>query len=195
MKYKKIFLTTILYLSFINESSTLHQEALKALEEKNIKKASEIWAEMMQKSYFRSDHLSLAGLALCSLEEKNIELAIELVNNLKERFGNFLKDPFIQSVVSKVELSIDTVAGDTNELLEKVKQNPNDLQARYDLGVHYNSKALYEKSIEQLVEIIKKNPNWHEKLALNTLLKIFEVLGSSHDLTIAGRKKIARYLF
>jgi len=121
-------------------------------------------------------------------------LANELINHVRQSYAGFMKDPFINSIASKVELNQGAVAGDLNELLERVKKAPEDLQARYDLGVYYNTKANYEKSIEQLMVIIKSNPSWNERIAINTLLKIFEVLGPTHDITISGRKKLAMYL-
>ena len=50
-------------------------------------------------------------------------------------------------------------------------------------------------AIDQLLEIVKRERNWNEGAARAQLLKIFEALGSTHELTIGGRRKLSSILF
>ena len=52
-----------------------------------------------------------------------------------------------------------------------------------------------EAATEELLEIIRQNRNWNDDAARLELLKIFEVLGPTDPITIAGRRKLSSILF
>jgi thioredoxin-like negative regulator of GroEL len=53
----------------------------------------------------------------------------------------------------------------------------------------------YEEAIKSLLEIIQIDRNWNNKAANDLLKQIFSYLGSDNELTIQGRKKLAKILF
>jgi thioredoxin-like negative regulator of GroEL len=52
----------------------------------------------------------------------------------------------------------------------------------------------FEDSINQAIEIIKRNNNWNENQAFNLLNEIFNELGNTNELVVASRKKLSEIL-
>ena len=98
-----------------------------------------------------------------------------------------------QSAISLAEQSSE--AGEVGELRAKVDANPDDHQARFDLAVALIADGGHEAAIDELLEIIRRNPGWNEEAARKQLLTVFEALGMTHELTVAGRRKLSSLLF
>ena len=52
-----------------------------------------------------------------------------------------------------------------------------------------------EEAIDELIAIIKRKRDWNEDAARKQLLKIFEALGFTNPITVAGRRKLSAVLF
>ena len=52
-----------------------------------------------------------------------------------------------------------------------------------------------EQAIDELIEIIRQDRTWNEEAARQQLLKLFEALGHTDPLTVAGRRKLSSILF
>jgi len=146
---------------------------------------------------FKSESIALAGLALCAVAENNIEVAKDLVATIKSQYPTELKLPFVAKGISSVELAIQ--ASSTNvsfdELIAKVKQNPDDLDSCFNLAVAYHSAGKSELAIDELLKLIKRNKTWQESKAKTMLQQIFEALGPTNELTKSGRKKFSNVWF
>jgi putative thioredoxin len=86
-------------------------------------------------------------------------------------------------------------AGDPTELRQAVEADPTNHQARYDLAIALMGNGDNEGAIDQLLEILKKGADWNEGAAKTQLLKIFEALGPTNDLTKSGRRRLSAILF
>jgi putative thioredoxin len=49
--------------------------------------------------------------------------------------------------------------------------------------------------MEALLQLVKRNRQWNEEAARKQLVKLFEALGPTHPLAIAGRRKLSSILF
>lgn len=98
-----------------------------------------------------------------------------------------------RSAISLAEQSSE--AGEAGELRAKVDADPNDHQARFDLAVALIANGGHEAAIDELLEIIRRNPGWNDEAARKQLLTVFEALGMTHELTVAGRRKLSSLLF
>ncbi len=98
-----------------------------------------------------------------------------------------------RSAISLAEQSSE--AGEAGELRAKVDADPNDHQARFDLALALIASGGHEAAIDELLEIIRRNPGWNEEAARKQLLTVFEALGMTHELTVAGRRKLSSLLF
>ena len=88
-----------------------------------------------------------------------------------------------------------TKAGDLGAFEERVKRDPNDHQARYDLALALYAGGNAEGAIQNLLEIVKRKRDWNEDGARKELIKIFEALGPGNELTVKGRRGLSVILF
>lgn len=86
-------------------------------------------------------------------------------------------------------------AGDLGDLREKVAANANDHQARFDLAVALYAGGDADQAIDELVEIVRRDRKWNDDAARKEILKIFETLDPTHEVTVAGRRKLSAVLF
>ena len=102
----------------------------------------------------------------------------------------------VSGVISALELAAET--GDTaaaDELRAKLAQDPGDHQTRYELALALYGQGKAEEAVTELVEIVRRKRDWNEEAARKQLLKIFEALGHTDPVTVAGRRKLSAVLF
>ena len=115
---------------------------------------------------------------------------------LKGLNDELLKNSEIISVRTALELADQASgSGEIDSLSDLVKNEPDNLEAKYDYALALYGSQKTEAAIEELVEILKRNSAWNNDAARQQLFKIFEALGSSDQITIDGRKKMSAVLF
>ena len=136
------------------------------------------------------------GQLSAALKDMNSSL-ISIVSEVRkgtDSIGTASKE--IAAVVSALELAAE--AGDTgaaDELRAKLAQNPDDHQTRYELAVALYGANKSEEAVDELIAIIKAKRDWNEDAARKQLLKIFEALGFTNPIAVAGRRKLSSVLF
>jgi putative thioredoxin len=80
-------------------------------------------------------------------------------------------------------------------LAEQVTNNPNDLEARYQLAARHIRERHYADAIAQLLAIVERNRAFRDDGARKTLLALFETLPDGDPLAAEGRRKLANVLF
>jgi putative thioredoxin len=86
-------------------------------------------------------------------------------------------------------------AGNVSALREKVKSNPNDLLACFDLAQALAGAEKYEEALKEFLQVVKADRAFQDDGARKAMLQVFEVLGSDHPLTEKYRSELARVLF
>lgn len=86
-------------------------------------------------------------------------------------------------------------AGDIDALRAAMEADPKDNQAAYDYAVAAFATGDAEGAIDTLVGIIGRKRDWNEEAARTELLKIFDALGPTDPVTVAGRRKLSSVLF
>lgn len=165
--------------------------AQKALEEGDLQTAAQGFVTVLQEDKENLD--AIAGLATVHLE---MGAPSEARQTLELLPVNKQKDPALAPIFARLELAEKTAnLGSTDELLQKIAQNPNDLQARFDLALAANAADDRKLAVEQLIEIVKRNNEWDEGAARKQLLQLFEAWGASDPMSIEGRKQLSLVLF
>ena len=104
------------------------------------------------------------------------------------------KDPEVQSVRAALALAGDG-GSDTGDLEAKLKSDPNDHQARFDLAGALAASGRFDQAADQLLTIVAADREWNEQAARKQLLTVFEAAGVNSDVARNGRKRLSSILF
>jgi putative thioredoxin len=86
-------------------------------------------------------------------------------------------------------------ACDPSGLIEKLNQDPDDLETRFELAKCLIGRQQYAEGMDHLIEIIRRNREFKNDAARKTMLKVFEALGGKGDLVSRYRGKLSSILF
>ena len=168
------------------------EQAKDALDSGDFASASNIYGQILRQ--VPGEAAAIAGLVRCLVGAGDLQEARELVDGLDD---DALKNADVESAVSALALAEQAgeADGDTAELQARLAQDPGDHQARFDLAMAHHGAGRNEQAIDELIEIIRRDREWNEEAARQQLLKLFEALGHTDPLTVAGRRKLSSILF
>jgi len=190
------FVNDVIRVCFAKESQSIMEQADHFLQENNIPEAAKLYSQIVSSKKFKVEAIGLAGLAECALKEGNTAIASELTQQIKDHYSEFVSHPKVKQVISMVDLqSTPQSNANIEELLQKIKQNPKDLQSRFDLAMHYQSMKQWDNCTNELFNIVKMDKEWNNQMAKITLLKLFESLGPEHEVSVKGRKRLNNLWF
>jgi putative thioredoxin len=136
---------------------------------------------------------AIAGLARCHIASGNMDEARQMLEMVPEAFKD---DKAVTSVAAALDLAeAEKDAPEVDAAAAKAAANPEDMQAQFDYANALTSAGKMEEGMDVLLAMIAKNRAWEEEAARKQLLKLFDALGNSHELTIQGRRKLSSVLF
>jgi len=169
-------------------------EAQTALDDGDHETAMAIFAEVLQ--HDENNGAAHAGMARSLMASGAMDDAREYVDALEDKIRASKE---IGAVVTALELAAEAAqAGDTgaiNELRANLADNADDHETRYQLALALYGANKSDEAIDELIAIIKKKRDWNDDAARKQLLKIFEALGFTNPITVAGRRKLSTVLF
>ena len=77
-----------------------------------------------------------------------------------------------------------------NELEDTVRSNPNDLQARYQLGAWYVMNEQMENALEAFMQLLQRDPGFRDDAGRRGLLAVFDLLDNQGELVSSYRRKL-----
>lgn len=83
----------------------------------------------------------------------------------------------------------------TSELEQKIAENPDDHQSRYELAVALNAGGFRLEAVEALIASMKRDRTWNDEAARKKLLELFEAWGPRDPATLKGRRMLSALLF
>lgn len=81
-------------------------------------------------------------------------------------------------------------AGDMNELIARIEQNPADCEAREKLATVLVSQGQYEPALQQFLDIMQRDRAYNDGAGRKGLIQTFELLGDEHPLSSVYRRKM-----
>ena len=80
-------------------------------------------------------------------------------------------------------------------LARRVRLNANDLSARMDLADLHIARREFPQALEQLLEIVRRNPHFRDDGARLRMLSVFEMAAADPDLVTDFRSRLSSLLF
>lgn len=126
------------------------------------------------------------------MREKRFDDAKDMLQSLPDENKN---EPMVLALLGQLE-AIECVinAPELDVLLQTLEHEPNNYLAREQLCAHYQLRGDYAAAMDQLLDIIRRDRSYKDDAGRKALLKIFEQLGSEHELVVLYRKKLAQQL-
>jgi len=137
---------------------------------------------------------AVAGLARALIGLGDAEAARQVIEQAPAAVQN---DAAVRSVKSQLELAAETAEAATQvpELMERLAQDPDDHQTRYDLAMALYGAGKREAAVDELLELIRRDREWNEQAGRRQLLKLFEAFGPTDPLTVKARRRLSALLF
>ena len=137
--------------------------------------------------------MALAGLARCYLGRGDFERANQTLAMVPPEHAGHAEVTGAQAALSLAEDAGE--AGDIDALRDLVEREPANNQAHYDLANALFQAGQQEDAIEMLLELVRRDREWDDQAGRKQLIKLFEVLGPTHELTLSGRRRLSSMLF
>jgi len=169
----------------------LLKSAQELLEEGDLQGAAEIFATILQED--RTNAEALAGLASCYLRSGDAGRA-------KQTLGLVPPDKREIAAVRSVEAAIllaekSAGAGDLATLQQRLAENANDHQTRFDLAIGLGANGEKAEALDLLLDLVRMDAKWNDEAARKQLLQFFDAWGPKEPLVAEGRRKLSSILF
>jgi putative thioredoxin len=173
-----------------NESEIKRQEAMAVYESGDLQAALAQLNEAValdEKNY--NAKINLASLLL---ENNNPRAAKDIVEKLPT---DIQLEENVKELLPKIELmERASELPDKQILVQQIRDDGMNLQARLDLANHYISEHAYDDAFELLFYVLKKDRHYDDDAARKTMLSIFTLLGPQDPRVRSARKTLASLL-
>jgi len=123
------------------------------------------------------------------LREQHTDEAKKWLDNLSAEAGD---NPQVQAMQAQLEfIHIVDNAPDMATVQQQVADDPGNSEARYQLSAHAILQGQFDIAFEQLLEVVKRDRQFQDDAGRKALLKLFNLLGDSHELVSSYRRKLA----
>jgi len=153
--------------------------------------AADMYAQLLSED--AANVPALAGLARCYVETGALEQAKQTLALVPEAKRNEVVVAAARAALEVAEQA--KSLGPVTELEEKVRANPLDHQARFDLAIALNATGKREDAAQHLLEIVRRDRKWNDDGARKQLVQFFEAWGFADAAAVEGRKKLSSLLF
>jgi putative thioredoxin len=171
--------------------ATVLATAEQALEEGDVQTAAEVFAAVLQEH--KHNPTALAGLARCYLQTGDLDRAEQMIALVPPEEK---KIAAVEQVKAALELARKAGPADNRgELEQKLKADPADLQARFDLAVALAAHGQKSEAVDHLLELVRRDRKWNDEAARKQLVQLFEAWGFKDPAAIDGRRRLSSILF
>jgi len=105
-------------------------------------------------------------------------------------------DPQVTALIERARQALeDSIEAPPPALLQRVADDPADLQARLDLATHYLEQKQWAQAFEQLLEIVRRDREFGEDIGRRTMIEGFEKAAAQPQLVSEWRRRLSSVLF
>lgn len=153
--------------------------------------AAETFAAILQEEPANAP--AYAGLVRAYLALNDVDQAEAILNGAPAEIST---DPLLEAVHAQITLAREAAnAGPVAELQATVDAAPEDHQARFDLAVALHANGEIESSVDQLLELFRRDREWNDGAAKAQLFKIFDARDAKDPVVLNGRRKLSSLIF
>jgi putative thioredoxin len=134
---------------------------------------------------------ALLGMGRLAMNEGNQDAALSYLDKISE-VADERKEA--DRLIARLKLQ-SGAAQNEGALREKVKSDPNNIAARFDLAQALAGVEKYEEALNEFLNIVKADRTFQDDGARKAMIQIFEVLGPDDPLTDKYRSELAKVLF
>ncbi|ESQ90576.1 thioredoxin [Asticcacaulis sp. AC460] len=176
----------------INESGPTIEETLalaqQSADDGDVTSALEAYSFILEQE--PENTKAIAGVARLYLKVQQPDRAKQFLDMVPAD----TKDGDIQGLRAALELA-EGAPTNVGELRARLAGDPRDFDAMYDLGRALAGQGEMVDAVNQLLEIVKYDPEWNDQAARQYLFKIFAAVGNGSELAKAGRRRLSSMLF
>ena len=171
-------------------SESLLQHAIDSYEQGN----TDFALEKMQEAIIAEPQNPIVRVEFANMlmREKRFDDARDVLNSLADDEKNNPAALALYGQLDSIKIVIDAPAFE--DLLQTTEQDPKNCLAYEQLCAHYKLRGDYLAAMEQLLKIVTIDRNYNDEVGRKELLKIFDLLGHDHELTVQYRRKLAQAL-
>jgi putative thioredoxin len=167
------------------------QQAQQALTADDIGTASALFGQVL--AHDKANVAAASGLARCYVAADDLDKARQLLESLPADAKNNAE---VKAALSAIEVAEQAKkSGPISELEARVAANPKDHEARFDLAVALFNDGRQQEALDHLLDLFRLDRKWNDGAARAQIVKFFEVLGTTHPLTVSGRKRLSSLMF
>ncbi len=166
--------------------------AKEALQNGDYDSAGGIFSQVLQREADNVD--ALAGLARALIGKGEHAHARELLSRVPKEQLNHAEVAAAHSALELAEQA-QRAMGESDKYRTRLAADPNDHEARFELGTALFGGGQREEGIDELLTLYRRDRAWNDEAARKQLVKFFEVMGPTDPLTLSSRRKLSSLMF
>ena len=170
------------------DESDPYDRGLEAMGTGDYPAAIDAFQQALLESPDRGEVRVAMGRAAISMGD--LDSARQLLESIPQEDSNHQSAQQLLKLFSLVELK-----GEEFELTRRLEQDPKDVDAWYRRAINQSLSGDYESACNSLLKVVSLDRSYRDDAGRQTLLLMFELLGTEHPLVAQSRRTLASYLF
>ena len=173
----------------VEEAMAMAKEALQTGDHAS---AGTLYSQILQREPTNVE--ALAGLARATIARGELAKAKQILDRVPKESANQAEIAAARSALDLAEQAQKAMAS-AGKLRSRLKANPDDHEARFELATGLFGSGEREAAIDELLTLFKRDREWNEQAARKQLVKFFEVMGPTDPQTLSGRRRLSSLMF
>ncbi|WP_457807476.1 tetratricopeptide repeat protein [Kushneria sp. EE4] len=167
-------------------SQSLEEQAQQALEAGDTATARSLYEQLISEN--PNDHDYRIDMAGVMTREGHFDDALSIIDALPPEYRDGVK---ARGVRARVDFAREALSPEEIEAMS----DRDDSDAQFQRALRAVADGDYERGLEGLLELMKRDRAYGEDAARKTLLRVFDALGGDHPLTVTYRRRMFTLLY